>query len=158
MPPTPILNLGDIDAARVLFDREAIRARNPHRYEMEFLDRIVHFDLETCSIAAVKSVRNDEFWVRGHFPDRPVLPGVLMLEAAGQLCSFYCYEVSKDSRVMGFAAAHDVRFRGQVVPGDDLLLLGRVLRLSPKQGARFQAQGYAHGELVFECELLGMYI
>ena len=59
---------------------------------------------------------------------------------------------------MGFAAALEVRFRGQVVPGDDLLLLGRTLRLSARQGARFQAQGYTHKKLVFECEILGMFL
>ncbi len=158
MHPRPIIDLETIDPGRVVFDKEEIRARNPHRHEMELLDRIVHFDPAEGSIAAIKHVRDDEFWVRGHFPGRPVFPGVLMLEAAGQICSFYCKELLRHERVMGFASAREVRFRGLVVPGDELLIVGRILKLMKNRGARFSAQGYVRQQLVFECEILGMFL
>ena len=73
----------------MLADREAIRQVNPQRFEMEQLTAIVYVDPVNHVIVGYKDVRHDEFWVRGHMPDYPLLPGVLMCEAAAQLCSYY---------------------------------------------------------------------
>src|SRR5215475_9092451 len=89
MPPELIMDPQQVDTSRVLADREALRAINPQRFEMEQLDAIVYVDRSQHICIGYKDVRDDEFWVRGHMPDYPLLPGVLMCEAAAQLCSYY---------------------------------------------------------------------
>ena len=89
MPPELHLDLSKLDCGRVVADQEAIRQINPQRHEMEQLTAIVHVNREQHLIAGYKDVRPDEFWVKGHMPDYPLLPGVLMCEAAAQLCSYY---------------------------------------------------------------------
>src|SRR6516165_4103658 len=91
MPPELHLDLGRLDLHKVVADQEAIRRVNPQRFEMEHLSAIVHIDREQHVIAGYKDVGADEFWVRGHMPDYPLLPGVLMCEAAAQLCSYYTF-------------------------------------------------------------------
>src|SRR4051794_23250952 len=89
MPPELNYDLAAIDFKNVLADREAIRRVNPQRFEMEQLDAVVHLDTVGDIIVGYKDVRGDEFWVRGHMPDYPLLPGVLICEAAAQLSSFF---------------------------------------------------------------------
>ena len=89
MPPELHFDPAQLDFGKVVADQEAIRRINPQRFEMEQLSAIVYINLEENIIAGYKDVRADEFWVRGHMPDYPLLPGVLMCEAAAQLCSFY---------------------------------------------------------------------
>ena len=161
----PLLVPPPLDAARALYDLEAIRDRLPQRHEMELLDRIVYLDPEERVIAGVVEVREDAFWVRGHFPARPILPGVLIIEAAGQLCSFYHREVQRErlgparpgdpEGVLAFASAERVKFRDVVCPGDDLLLVAHIQSLTPRR-ARFRAEGIVGDRLVFEAELTGM--
>src|ERR1700736_83541 len=89
MPPGPHLDLATLDLNRVLADADAIRKINPQRFEMEQLTAIVYVDPEQHIVVGYKDVGVDEFWVRGHMPDYPLLPGVLMCEAAAQLCCYY---------------------------------------------------------------------
>ena len=77
-----------IDIDNPIADIEAIRAFNPQRYEMEQLTAILYEDFDRKICAALKRITNDEFWVRGHMPDMPLMPGVMMLEAAAQLSSY----------------------------------------------------------------------
>ncbi|NRA76141.1 MAG: beta-hydroxyacyl-ACP dehydratase [Planctomycetes bacterium] len=155
MPAKSIIEPGSIDLENVIFGPEQIRARNSQRFEMEMLDRIVHFDPDNATIAGVHVVREDAFWSRGHFPDRPILPGILMIEAAGQLCSFYFGEAHNSDALLGFAACEEVRFRGVVHPGSELLMVGEMVALRSKL-AKFAAQGYVDGERVFEGTVVGM--
>ncbi len=78
MPPVPLVDPTAIDTSRVLVDREGIRACNPQRFEMEQITAIVHLDLENKLVIGYKDVEASEFWVRGHMPGYPLLPGVLM--------------------------------------------------------------------------------
>ncbi|HWY85117.1 MAG TPA: beta-hydroxyacyl-ACP dehydratase, partial [Gemmataceae bacterium] len=89
MPPENNFDVTQLDLNRVLADREAIRRVNPQRFEFEQLDAIVHIDPSQHLVIGYKDVRSDEFWVRGHMPDYALLPGVLMCEAAAQLCGYY---------------------------------------------------------------------
>ena len=155
MPAQALLALDDIDLEETLFDLEDIRARNPQRFDLEMLDRVVPLDAELGSIVAVRDIRHDEFWVRCHFPKEPILPGVLMIEAAGQLCSFYYTELTDFPGVIGFAACQQVKFRGIVRPGERLVLVGQMLALT-KRRARFKAQGFVNEKPVFEAEVTGM--
>jgi len=155
MAPPLLVDLSKIDLAQTLIPIEEIRQVNPHRYEMEHLSGVIHLDAAAGQIVAFKEVRPDEFWVRGHIPGRPLLPGVVMIEAAAQMCSFYFKYVQKDSRFLGFGGVDAVKFRGQVVPGDRLILLGQAVELRNRR-AVFDTQGVVGDRLVFEARITGM--
>jgi 3-hydroxyacyl-[acyl-carrier-protein] dehydratase len=156
MPPELHLDPARLDLSRVVVDREGIRAVNPQRHEMEHLDAIVHVDYERHVLAGYKDVRPDEFWVRGHMPGYPLMPGVLMCEAAAQLCSWYTATVGLLSGdFVGFGGMEHVRFRGTVRPGDRLVLVAKGVRLHRRQ-TTFQVQGFVGGAMVFNADILGL--
>jgi 3-hydroxyacyl-[acyl-carrier-protein] dehydratase len=155
MPAPLLVDLSTIDLGRVVMGIEQIRQYNPHRYEMEQLSGVIHLDLEGGRIVAFRDVRPDEFWVRGHIPGRPLMPGVLMIEAAAQMCSLFYKLVQKDPRFVGFAGVDGVKFRGPVVPGNRLVLLGRAAEIRSRR-AVFDTQGVVDGRLVVEARITGM--
>src|ERR1039458_384670 len=77
-------------------------------------------DREAGEIVCYKDISHEEFWIRGHIPGRPLMPGVIMIEAAAQMCSLYFSLVSAMDKFIGFGGVDEVKFRGQVVPGDKL--------------------------------------
>ncbi len=156
MPPAPLVDLASIDDSQVLLDLEQIRQVNPQRFEMEQLTAIISIDETEKVIIGFKDVSPDEFWVRGHMPGYPLLPGVLMCEAAAQLASCYCVwtHLIKEGFV-GFGGMEDVRFRGQVRPGDRLLLIGKATRLHRRQTI-FDVQGFVDGNMVFHGRVIGV--
>jgi len=137
-------------------DREGLRAINPQRFEMEQLDAIVHVDRQSHLCIAYEDVRPDEFWVRGHMPDYPLLPGVLMCEAAAQLVSYYTMTAGmKEGDFLGFGGMEDVRFREPVRLGDRLLLIGKGRRVNRRQTI-FDVQGFVGKSLVFHVQIIGI--
>jgi 3-hydroxyacyl-[acyl-carrier-protein] dehydratase len=156
MPPEAMFDLARIDFAQVVADRDAIRRVNPQRYEMEQLTAIVYVDPQAHIIIGYKDVGADEFWVRGHMPDFPLLPGVLMCEAAAQLCSYYVMvHATIAGDFLGFGGMDNVRFRGKVSPGDRLVLIASGQRLRPRQSL-FTVQGFVNDTMVFHGDILGM--
>jgi 3-hydroxyacyl-[acyl-carrier-protein] dehydratase len=156
MPPAPLVDPESIDTSRILADQEAIRRSNPQRFEMEQLTAIVHLDPEEKLIIGYKDVSADEFWVRGHMPDYPLMPGVLICEAAAQLSSFYCSQVRLHSEgFIAFGGMEDVRFRGQVRPGDRLVLIGKGQRLH-RRHTIFECQGFVGSNMVFHGKIIGV--
>jgi 3-hydroxyacyl-[acyl-carrier-protein] dehydratase len=156
MPPVLHLDPAQLDLSRVLADREAIRRVNPQRFEMEQLTAIVLLDRERHIIAGYKDVRDDEFWVRGHMPGYPLMPGVVMCEAAAQLCSFYTKTHGiLQGDFIGFGGMEDVRFRGVVRPGDRLVLIGKAARLHRRQTI-FDVQGFVGSTMVFHANIIGV--
>ena len=156
MPPAPLVDPSTIDTSRVVLDREGIRRYNPQRFEMEQLSAIVLVDEKEKLIIGYKDVEADEFWVRGHMPDYPLMPGVLMCEAAAQLCSYYCHVIRLvESGFIGFGGMEDVRFRGQVRPGDRLVLVGKALRLH-RRHTIFECQGFVGTNMVFHGKIIGV--
>ncbi len=150
-----LVDLDPIDLTQEAFDIEAIRELNLQRYEMEHLNAIVEFDPDNEYLVARKDVTGDEFWVRGHIPGRPLLPGVIMLEAAAQACSFYYRKVVQVDVFLGFAGLQDVKFRAMVVPGDTLYIICKNIELKRRR-AQFQTQGIVNGKLAFEAIIVGM--
>jgi 3-hydroxyacyl-[acyl-carrier-protein] dehydratase len=156
MPPEPILDPTQIDVSRVLADREALRKVNPQRFEMEQVDAVVLLDLANHVIVGYRDVRDDEFWVRGHMPDFPIFPGVLMCEAGAQLVSYYAVKAGlRLGDFMAFGGLENVRFRGAVRPGDRLMLIGKGLRLNRRQTI-FNVQGFVGDRLVFHGDVIGV--
>jgi 3-hydroxyacyl-[acyl-carrier-protein] dehydratase len=156
MPPELHVTLDHLDLSRVLADQEAIRRVNPQRFEMEQLSAIVYLDPERQVIAGYKDVGSDEFWVRGHMPGFPLLPGVLMCEAAAQLCAYYIVTQGlMQGDFIGFGGLENVRFRGMVRPGDRLLLIGKAVRINRRQTI-FNVQGLVGANMVFHGDVLGV--
>src|SRR5205085_4896098 len=116
-----------LDLNTVIFNQEAIREYNPQRGDMEQLNAIVHADPDQGRIVGYKDVRPDEFWVPGHIPGRPLLPGVLMIEAGAQLASFYTRKFVGWKGFIGFGGADAIRFRAPVTPGQRLYIVGQKM-------------------------------
>jgi 3-hydroxyacyl-[acyl-carrier-protein] dehydratase len=155
MPPQLLIDASTYDVNKVVMPIDEIRKYNAQRYEMEQLSGVLRFDPEAGEIVCFKDLTQDEFWVRGHIPGRPLMPGVIMIEAAAQMCSLYFGLVSPSDKFIGFGGVDDVKFRGQVVPGDKLILLGKVIELRPRR-AVFDTQGVVEGRMVFQARITGM--
>ena len=157
MPQETLADISSFDLSKPVVDIEAIRAIIPHRYEMEQLSGIIKFDPENKIIIGYKDVSNNEFWVRGHIPGRPLMPGVLMLEAAAQLCTYYYKKTIQDDRFLGFGGIDKVKFRWKVVPGDKLVIIAKNKELRSRR-AIFDTQGLVDGKIVFEGVIIGMVV
>jgi 3-hydroxyacyl-[acyl-carrier-protein] dehydratase len=157
MPPRPLLDPSQLDCGKVIVSKEEIYNWNPHRFEFQMLDGLVHLDYSTGLLAGYRDVKADEFWVRGHIPGRPVLPGVLMVETGAQLVSYYAMTAAKRHDFLAFARADNVRFRGQVTPGQRLLILGKMLELGTRRCVG-ETQGFVNGSMVYEGLITGMWV
>src|SRR5271154_1208970 len=156
MPPVLHIDPATLDLNLLVAGKDAIHAVNPQRFEMEQLTAIVHVDTDQHVIAGYKDVGGDEFWVRGHMPGYPLLPGVLMCEAAAQLCSYYiCTTGLMQGDFIGFGGLENVRFRAPVRVGDRLVLVGKAVKLNRRQ-AIFNVQGFVGSTMVFHADVLGV--
>ncbi len=156
MPPVALVDPSTIDTSRILADREAIRLGNPQRFEMEQLDAIVVLEKDEHLIIGYKDVQDDEFWVRGHMPGYPLMPGVMICEAAAQLASYYCHLINlAEGSFIGFGGMEDVRFRGQVRPGDRLVLVSKASRVHRRQTV-FETQGFVGANMVYHGRIIGV--
>lgn len=155
-PPLPHVDLQSITCGPPLYDIHAIRALLPHRFEMEMLTGVLRVDREQQIVIGYKDVTSEDFWVRGHFPGGPILPGVLMCEAAAQLTGFYTLQTKLNAGVvLGLGGIENTRFRRAVVPGERLLLIGKGLRLRPRM-TQFNVQGFVGQELAFHTDVIGV--
>ena len=157
MAATPFIDLSTVDLTQVYADRKAIYELLPHRFEFEQLDAIVAVYPELHIGIARRDVREDEFWVRGHIPGRPLLPGVLMIESAAQIASYLASHFSLMKGFLGFARVDNVSFRGTVSPPATMYF---VMKLIEQRSRRVvgDAQGFVDGRLVFEGRVTGMLV
>jgi 3-hydroxyacyl-[acyl-carrier-protein] dehydratase len=155
MPPTQLIDLSQIDLTKVEFDRDAIAEVNPQSYEMSQLDAIVWHSLERMLVLGYKDVTENEFWVRGHIPGRPIMPGVIMVESAAQLCSFFMKRIYGLEGFIGFSGIDSTKFRGTVTPGSRLMLMGHIHKVRSRQFSAL-VQGYVGDQMVFDTVISGM--
>ena len=137
-------------------DIHQILEKLPHRYPFLLIDRVLEIE-KGVRIKAIKNVTMNEHFFIGHFPTRPVMPGVLMLEAMAQaaaLLSFDMLGITLDAdTVYYFAGIDGARFKRPVEPGDQLVLEVTIERA--KAGIfKFKGQGRVDGELAVEAELM----
>ena len=152
-----ILDFSAYDLNHRVADIEEIRRWNPQRFEMEQLTAIVHEDVEQKICVGYRDYGESEFWIRGHMPGRPVLPGILMCEAAAQLCGYFATKHNLMGReVLGFGGLDEVRFRDMVVPGDRLVIVAQLLKI--RRGAMLisRFQGFVRQSMVCEGEIRGV--
>jgi 3-hydroxyacyl-[acyl-carrier-protein] dehydratase len=127
----------------------------PHRYPFLLIDRVNEFD-EGKSLTAIKNVTINEPFFQGHFPGQPIMPGVLVLEAMAQATGLLAFSSMGDahkSKLYMLVGIDKARFRGQVVPGDQL-----VLNISLKRNMRgigmYQCEAQINGDVVAEAEMM----
>jgi len=155
MAPSFLYDLSSVDLNKIIIPIEQIRKVIPQRYEFELLTGIVHVDDEIDAAIAVKEITENEFWVKGHIPGRPLMPGVLMIECAAQLCAYRAMQRFPENGFMGFARCDNVIFRGTVVPPTKLYMIAQMLE-STRRRCVAKCQGINNGKLVFEATITGM--
>ena len=156
MPPPLLFDLSQIDLkGKPVFDREAICRLNPQRFEMQQLDGILWYDREKLLVLAYKDVTEDEFWIRGHIPERPLMPAVIMVEAAAQLSSFFVKYIYELEGFIGFAGIDSAKFRSIIEPGRRLHLLCHITKFRRRKYT-CSVQGVVDGTMVFETVVSGL--
>jgi len=160
MPPPLLFDLSKIDlSVEPVYDRQAVEKANPQRFEMQQLDGMLWCDREKSQILGYKDVTDKEFWIRGHIPGRPLMPGVIMIEAAAQLSSFFLKEIYQEPGFIGFAGIESAKFRSVVEPGQRLYLLGQITSYKKKKRTTrvtMKVQGIVDNTMVFETIVSGM--
>lgn len=145
----------DLDAP--MGDMDLVHRINPHRGHMVQLSGVAWW-IEGEFGVGWKDVGDDEFWVDGHIPGRPLYPGVLMIEACAQLSSFII-QIEKlddpDRKFLGFVRSDETVFRGQVVPGDKLVLISKMISNNRRRFVS-KCQGFVGDNLVIETTVTGM--
>jgi 3-hydroxyacyl-[acyl-carrier-protein] dehydratase len=150
-----LFDISRIDLGQRLHGRDQIGRVNPHRHEMALLDWIVWHEHDFTRGIGLRVVRSDEFWVKGHFPERPLFPGVLMIETGAQLASFLYNSRFSDPQLPVFARIEDAAFRAAVQPGDELYVLCQDVKFSMKRFVT-DVQGLVGGKVAFEARITGI--
>ncbi len=133
-------------------DVRAIRRIIPHRYPILLVDRIIELEPGKRAVG-LKNVTTNEWFFEGHFPDNPIMPGVLIIEALAQTAAVAALSADEFAGKLGlFAGIDGVRFRRQVVPGDQLRLEVEMDRLRRGIG-RASAKATVEGETAAEGRL-----
>ena len=137
------------------FDINKVMELLPHRYPFLLVDRVLDFE-PGQSLTAIKNVSMNEPFFQGHFPNQPVMPGVLILEAMAQatgLLAFSDMGGEHKSKLYMLVGIDKSRFRGQVVPGDQLRL-EITLKRNMRGIGMFQCQAKVDDEVVAEAEMM----
>jgi 3-hydroxyacyl-[acyl-carrier-protein] dehydratase len=152
-----LIDLSQIDFDRPLATADDIRRVNPQRHEMEQLTAIVYVDPQKYECVGYKDVSEQEFWVRGHMPGLPLMPGVIMLEAVAQLCSYVSQKYDLlGAEMVGFGGLEDVRFRDPILPGDRLIVMCALDKIRRGRMIVCRFQGVVGENVVVEGILKGI--
>jgi 3-hydroxyacyl-[acyl-carrier-protein] dehydratase len=155
MPPPLLIDLDTVDVDRVLLTREEIYERLPHRFEFMLLDGICMLDQAAKRLVAYADLRTDDWWVRGHVPGRPLLPGVLMLEMAGQASAVAAALLTACEGFIGFGGVNDCKFREAVVPPARMHIICMAQDTRPRRVVSL-TQGVIGGRVIFEAKIIGL--
>lgn len=151
------VDLDLLDFDRPLADIEAVRSINPQRHEMEQLTAILYEDTEQNTCAAYLQTSYDSFWVRGHMPGMPLMPGMLMIESAAQVASFFTQRNDLlGAQMVGFGGVNEVKFRGIVLPGDRLIVMVKLVKARRNRMIVALFQCVVGDQIVCEGELKGI--
>ena len=139
--------------AGVIFDIDAIKRILPHRYPFLLVDKIVDFKLDE-KVVGIKNVSSNEPFFEGHFPSKPVMPGVLIVEAMAQTGGILLLNgmENADGKLVYFMSLNNVKFRKTVVPGDQLVMQVEMVSRRSKI-ANMTGKAFVDGTLVAEAEM-----
>ncbi|KAL1328152.1 hypothetical protein HN51_038073 [Arachis hypogaea] len=139
-----------------VLDINQIRNILPHRFPFLLVDRVIEYNPGVSAVAIKNVTINDNFFP-GHFPERPIMPGVLMVEAMAQVGGLVMLqpEVGGSRENFFFAGIDKVRFRKPVIAGDTLVMRMTLIKLQKRFGiAKMEGKAYVGGEVVCEGEFL----
>ena len=137
---------------KVNMDINEIKSILPHRYPFLLVDRIIKIE-EDKKIVGIKNVTANEIFFQGHFPDYPIMPGVLIVEAMAQVGGILLLRKKENrGKTPFFAKMDNVKLRRPVRPGDQLVMEVEVIKAKSRVG-RVMAKASVDGEIVCEAEL-----
>ncbi len=148
--PTPNSQL----STQVIFTFEDIQKILPHRYPFALVDRIIEY-VPGKRAVGIKNVTFNEPHFQGHFPGRPLMPGVMIVEAMAQVGGIVLTQMpNMEGGLFVFAGIDKVRFRRPVVPGDQLVMTTELLSIKRRRFGKMQARAVVEGQRVAEGELM----
>lgn len=124
----------------------------PHRYPFLLVDKILEWDLERDLIIGQKNLTYNELFFQGHFPDAPIMPGVLILESMAQTGSVLIHQKFKAAKTAVLLNINDAKFRHPVRPGDILILRCEGIHFSSK-GGRVKAEAFVQEKMAAQAEI-----
>ena len=140
------------------YDIQGIMELLAHRYPFLLIDRVIKV-VPGDKITALKNVTVNEPFFQGHFPGRPIMPGVLIIEAmaqAGGILAYLTGSVEQRNRLIYFMGMDKVRFRKPVVPGDQIILEAKILKFRSK-AAKMSGIATVDNQMVAEAELMASF-
>jgi 3-hydroxyacyl-[acyl-carrier-protein] dehydratase len=140
------------------YDIQDIMELLAHRYPFLLIDRVIEV-VPGDKITALKNVTINEPFFQGHFPGRPIMPGVLIIEAmaqAGGILAYLTGSVEQRNRLIYFMGIDKVRFRKPVVPGDQITLEAKILKFRSK-AAKMSGIATVDDQMVAEAELMASF-
>jgi 3-hydroxyacyl-[acyl-carrier-protein] dehydratase len=129
----PIVDLRSIDLRAVAYDKAEVERFLPHRGTMSLIDHVIYRTPDWSHSVALHRVRSDEFWCAGHFPQKPTMPGVIMIETAAQLSAFVFMAARNDPSGVLFLRIESCAFRNSVHPGDDFYVLCQSIKMQRRR-------------------------
>ncbi|MEA5604351.1 3-hydroxyacyl-ACP dehydratase FabZ [Nostoc sp. UHCC 0252] len=143
-----------ISEIQTTFTSEEIQKLLPHRYPFLLVDKIIDY-VPGKKAVGVKNVTINEPHFQGHFPGRPLMPGVLIVEAMAQVGGIVLTQMSSvEGGLFVFAGIDKVRFRRQIVPGDQLVMTVELLWVKQRRFGKMQGRAEVDGQLACEGELM----
>ena len=138
-------------------DVNAIKRLIPHRYPILLVDKVTSIDVEAKTAVGVKAVSGSEAFFQGHFPEQPVMPGVLTIEALAQTSAIYVTKAVPEAagKLVYFMSIDNAKFRAPVVPGD-LLHLEVSLLQQRRRVFRFHGEAKVDGKVMAEADFAAM--
>lgn len=139
-----------------ILDTRGIQEILPHRYPFLLVDKIIELEPKV-RIVGVKQVTINEQFFQGHFPDAPVMPGVLQIEALAQVGAILALRefADRDKKIPFFSGIEKARFRRPVVPGDTLILEVKALRIGSKV-QKMYGEAKVDGQVTAEAEIMSV--
>lgn len=139
-------------SSSIILDAKKISQILPHRYPILLVDRIVHIDLDANVIIGQKNVTMNEHFFVGHFPEAPIMPGVLVLEALAQTGGILVHQKLQTDKIAVLLTVNNAKFRRPVVPGD-VLYLHVTGQYVGSKGGKVVAKAVVQENVVVEAEI-----
>ncbi|MFV0444226.1 MAG: 3-hydroxyacyl-ACP dehydratase FabZ family protein [Planctomycetaceae bacterium] len=158
MPPPLFFDYAAYNYDKPQFGLDEVRKINPQRHEMEQLSGVVYVNRDPLEMIGFKDITDDEFWIKGHMPGYPLMPGVLICECAAQCAGFFArkFDILGAGDYIGFGGMDQVRFRAPIYPPCRMIIGLKGARVKPKVRAEFDFQAVVNGTLVAQGTIMGV--